>query len=291
MKKILVPTDFSSSAENATFYALDLAKTINANLLLCNAITIPAAAPMAAQVAWPLVDYNTLQNEVTRDFELLTQKMKKGDVAADLSAYPDIKYQSKPGSVIEVVKELVEKEKASLVVMGMSGAGMVSRLFLGSSSRDMIDKANFPVLLVPHNATFNGIHKIAFATDLSENDIEVIHYLAGFAYNFNADILIAHVSAEEPDNVFHQKKINTFLNDITCKINYPKIYYRHIKQQDVDQGLDWLTVHGLIDMLVMVHRHNNLIDSLFNRSHTQKVAKHINIPLLVYPGKTWLMNK
>ena len=284
MEKILIPTDFSGPAENAAFYAMNLAKSTNANVILCNAIKVPANAPMAAQIAWPLVDYNTLKNEVSRELDHLSKKLRRDDVSSGLPVYPSITCVSDAGPVTDVVKDLVAKEKVSMVVMGMSGTGALNRFFLGSSSRNLIDNASFPVLLIPPDAVFNGIHKIAFATDLHEQDIEVINSLAAIAFHFNAEILIAHVSGERPDDLKHQHKINAFLSDITCKINYPKIYYRHIRQQDVNQGLDWLTAHGLIDILVMVHRHNNLIANLFNRSHTQNVARHIDIPLLVYPG-------
>ena len=37
-------------------------------------------------------------------------------------------------------------------------------------------------------------------------------------------------------------------------------------------------------MLAMVHHRSSLLDTLFNRSHTQKLARRIDIPLLVYPG-------
>lgn len=285
MKKILVPTDFSPPAENAAVYALNLAKSISANILLCNAIRIPASAPLAAQVTLPLVDYNSLKEEVTLNLDELSQKLKMDDVGASLPVYPTIQYKSQAGSVNTVVKHIFEQEKACLVIMGLSGEGAISSFFLGSNSRDLIDRANFPIILVPAKSKFNGIRKIAFATDLNESDIEVIHCLAGFAAHFNAEILLAHVSENRAEDAAHQRKLTAFLSDVTCKINYPRIYYRHINQRDVDQGLDWLAVHGLIDILVMVHRHNNLIGDLFHRSHTQKVARHIDIPLLVYPGQ------
>ncbi len=117
-------------------YALNLAKSIAANILLCNAIKVPANAPMAAQVAWPLVDYNTLQEEVTREFEQLTEKIQEAGPAKNLPAYPIIQYKSLPGSVSVVVKNLFEKEKACLVVMGLSGEGAISRFFLEATVRN-----------------------------------------------------------------------------------------------------------------------------------------------------------
>lgn len=285
MKTLLVPTDFSPAANNAARYAMHLAKGMKAGIKLCNAFKVPAEAPMAARIAWPLEDYTSLKNEITEELRLLAGALTQEELSyPDLQdCHPQVDYISEVGTVTDVVRNLVESQKLPMVVMGMSGAGMVSRLVLGSNSHDMVEKASFPVLLIPSAVAYNGIHKIAFATDLSSGDIEVIHSLAGLAYFFNAEVLLAHVTDEKYDNPGHQHKIDSFLNDITSKLDYPKIYYRHIKSMDVDRGLEWLTEHGQIDMLAMVHRKHNIFDMLFNGSHTQKLAKHIELPLLVFP--------
>jgi len=70
------------------------------------------------------------------------------------------------------------------------------------------------------------------------------------------------------------------LSDITGKVNYDKVYFRQVKQENVNTGLDWLSEHGLLDMLVMVHRQKGLFDSLFF-SHTHAKANNLNIPLMV----------
>ncbi len=286
MKKIVIPTDFSPAADNAALYALNLAKILNANIVLCNAFTVPLDSTVPTQIAWPVINYEDLKVGVEHQLAQLTQKLTLNDTSPELSQHPAITYKAEPGSVTGVINNLVEKEKSALVVMGMSGASDVSHFLLGSSSRDMIEAAKAPTLLIPKEVKFVGIKKIAFATDLNDEDIRVINSIVSLAKYFNAEILIAHVSEENPDDAEYQHKMKSFLNDITCKINYPKIYFRHIRQNDVEEGLDWLTEHGMIDVLVMIHKQKSFIDQLFNRSHTQKIAKHIDIPLLVYPGYT-----
>jgi nucleotide-binding universal stress UspA family protein len=285
MKTILVPTDFSPAADNAARYALQLAKAIKANIKLCHAFKVPAETPMASQVVWPLEDFTTLKKDTTEGLKLLAEKLTKDDeaITSPGSFHPLIEYASEVGAVTEVVHQLFLDEKSTLVVMGMSGAGGLSRFFLGSTSRDMIEEASFPVLLIPSEATFNGIHKIAFSTDLSTGDIGMIHSLSGLAYPLNAEILVAHVTSEQYDSPEHMHKVDSFLNYVTNKINYPKIYYRHIRSIDVEHGLDWLTEHGQIDMLAMVHRKHNLLERIFEGSYTQRLAKHIELPLLVFP--------
>lgn len=284
MKSILVPTDFSECADNAAHYAVQLAKVLKADVTLCNAFLVPAEAPSAGRVVWPLEDYDSIKDGINRKLYFASDRLTKQEkLDPEKNAYPRIDYTGKAGSVPDVVKEIVNSEDVPLVVMGMSGAGALSRLFLGSNSRDMIESADFPLLLIPQETPNKRIRKIAFATDLNEHDLEIIYSLAGFARSFNAEILIAHITDEKYDAPQHQKITDNFLSDVTCKANYDKIYYRHIKSMDVEHGLDWICDHSLSDMIVMSHGKHNIIDAFFGGSYTQKLARHVNIPLMVYP--------
>ncbi|MBB2150372.1 universal stress protein [Pedobacter gandavensis] len=288
MKTILIPTDFSPNADHAAFYALELGKKMKAKLKLCNAIMVPAAAQMSPQIAWPLMDLGTLRKDANHQLKKLSEKLKKSSHDADISIeeHPPIEVKAEIGTVPEVLKMLVEKEKINLVVMGTSGVGGLNRFFLGSTSRDLIDNASFPILLVPPGTDFKPIKRIAFATDLSNGDLELIHSLALFARPFNAEILIVHITPDDFDPEIHQKKVDDFLNEVTCKVHYHKVYYRHVKDMRVNEGLSWLTDHVDIDMLAMVHRRHPFIKRLFEGSHTQKMAVHVKLPLLVFPPET-----
>ena len=286
MKTILIPTDFSPNADHAAVYAFELGKHMKAGLKLCNAIMVPAAARMSPQVAWPLMDLTTLKKDADHELKKLSKKLQKPakDAGASPQEYPPLEVLAEVGTVPEVIKMLAEKEEINLVVMGTSGASGLNKLFLGSTSRDLIASATLPVLLIPPGTDFKPLKRIAFATDLTEGDLALIHSLALFARPFNAEILIVHISKDEPEA--DQKKIDDFLNEVTCKAHYHKIYYRHVKDMGIDEGLTWLNDHVDIDMLAMVHRKHSFIKRLFEGSHTQRMAVHAKLPLLVFPPET-----
>jgi nucleotide-binding universal stress UspA family protein len=285
MKTILVPTDFSPAAYNAARYAIHLAKKFNAGIDLCTAIKVPAESVMAAQVAWPLEDYDSLKKDAETEFEYLVEKLSQEEQAIDnqSSFHPTFRYYNDRGEVTDYVSDLVDEHKANIVVMGMSGAGSFSRFYLGSNSKEMIEKANFPLLLIPANVNFKEINKISFATDLSSQDIEILTSLAYFARPLNAEILITHVIQENNINSDGQRKIDDFLNNVTCKVNYPRIYYRSIQSSGINEGLNWLTENGHIDIMAMVHRQETFFTKLLKSSHTQQMARSIHVPLLVFP--------
>lgn len=284
MKKILVPTDFSLPAKNAALYAMHLASGMRADVKLCNAVMVPVEVPVAAHISTPLMAFDVLEHAAEDGLKQWVKKIEQlneRNFPADVY-HPAVESEIGVGPVKEVVSNLAGSQHINLVVMGMSGAGGLSEFLLGGNARELIEKATFPVLLIPSEATFKPIHKIAFATDLSKEDTAVIHVLAGFARTFNAQILIVHIIKDEATDKT-ELEIGNFLNDITNKVNYHKIYYQRISDKDVDDGLDWLADYGQIQMLAMVHRKHNVLHKLFKGSYTQRLKRHIKIPLMVFP--------
>lgn len=281
----LVPTDFSPSAMNAAEYALQLAKYLEANLTLCNAFFLPTAIPAADYISLPQYDYETLKEENEKALEAVAKELRIKDHSLSRidSFHPSLTCLAEQGGVVDIISKIAEKKKVSMAVMGMTGAGALSRVLLGSISRSLIDHAKFPLMLIPSDFSFRKISKIAFASTLCKEDVGVVHSIAGLARYFNADLLIAHVSADE-DTAVVEHQAQSFLNEVTCKINYDRVYIRYIKASDVDQGISWLSAHGQIDMLVMVHHPRSLFERIFNGSHTHAEAEHLNVPLLVLPA-------
>jgi nucleotide-binding universal stress UspA family protein len=284
MKTILVPTDFSICAENAAHYAIQLAKVLKTDVKLCNAFLVPSETVLAGTVIWPLEEYDSIKDRVNRKLYFADDRLaKQENLDPQKVACPRIDFISGAGNVTDIVKEIVNKEDIPLVVMGMSGAGALSRLFLGSNSSDMIESADFPLLLIPQETDYKRIRKIAFATDFNQHDLAIVYSLVSFARNFNAEILIANIGNEKYDSAEQQKVAQDFLSEITCKANYDKIYYQHVKSMDVAHGLDWISYHSLADMIVMSHGKHSIVDTFFGGSYTKRIARHVNIPLTVYP--------
>lgn len=243
---------------------------------------------ISTHVSVPLFEIDALENGAKEELKHTAQKMIELDwfETASGSHHPKVDFETGIGPVTYVVTNVAKKHNLSLVIMGMTGNSSLGQFLLGSNSRAMVESASFPILLVPANVRFKKLSKIAFATDLSETDTAVIHVLAGFARVFNAEILLVHISDHLPGTQVNSKKrIDTFLNGITNKVNYHKIYYQHVLDKTVDDGLEWLAEFGKIQMLAMVHRKHSVLHRLFKGSHTQRLRRKIEIPLLVFPSE------
>ena len=284
MKKILFPTDFSANAKHALNYGYCLAKQVKANIVICNAIIGPAEVPQAGLVSWPMEESELLEKDSYHELNLLKTELEGKEET--ISFNPSITCKNKAGTVMDMVNGLSEHDHTDLVIVGTHGSSGLSTLLLGNHSRKMIDEINKPLLLIPPAAEIKPIKKIAFATDFENpaEDLRCIHTLIKLAKPLNAEILLTHIYKEDYRGVTLQHVIDQFMIKVSDTANYPNIYYREVKAYRPSMGLDWLCEHGNIDILAMVHRSHNFIDSLFRGSQTQNMANHIPIPLLVFPS-------
>lgn len=284
MKTFLITTDFSANARHAAEYGYSLAKQIKANIVLCNAVVVPAEIPQAGLVVWPMEEYDTLMDDSAHELEKLKTLLEQNSAGFQ----PSVSYINETGVLTDLVDNIIIEKNIDLVIAGAHGSSGLSSFLLGNHSRNMIESATKPLLLIPTSAPIRPVKKIAFATDFKqpEDDLKSIYALIPLAKLLNCEILLTHIYDEKQQSPGFEKWIKQFLTELSNKANYPHIYYRLVKNNRADNGLDWLCEHGQIDVLAMVHRKSNFLSTLLKGSHTQKMAAHIPIPLLVFPART-----
>ena len=138
IKHILVPTDFSGPAREATDYALELARQFQATITLYHVIEdpvvyIPALGGFAPQ---------------PHDLEgFSTVALNEWVVAADAPGLT-IRRAWKHGHPVSDIIEYASEHDCDLIVMGTHGRGMLSNMLIGSVAERVVRKAKCPVLTV-----------------------------------------------------------------------------------------------------------------------------------------------
>lgn len=288
MRTIVIPTDFSKPARNAAVFALYLAHALKSDMHLCHSFEIPIESPMLGQTAWAVYEYPALQKDNGEELKKLAKTLEdKEKILWGDEAFPfhsKIYQTCEGGDVIQLVNDTAAKNKTLLIVMGMQGAGMLTRFLFGSNSLKMMENTKHPLLLIPPKHKFKGLKKIAFATYLDKKDIKTAQSLIEFAEYFGAELLITHIiqsSNEVIENTEYEHRKEFFLKKFDGKICYNCIY-----SEDIDYGLDILKNKD-IDMLIMGHQHRGFFDKLVVVSHAVEQANHLEIPLLIIPeGQT-----
>lgn len=284
MKTLLIATDFSANARHAAEYGYSLAKQIKANIVLCNAVIVPAEMPQAGLVVWPMDESDELLMDSTKELQSLKHHLEGADMEKGFK--PAISCKSESGIVTDVIQSQITNGLIDLVVMGTHGSSGLSQFLLGNHSSNMINSSTKPLMLISPETQVLPVKKIAFATDFTqpENDLECLYHLIPLAKLLHAEILLTHIYNEQTSSPELKKIIEHFMIEVSNKANYPHIYYRSIKNSHMETGLGWLCEHGQVDMLVMVHRPHSFFYKLLKSSHCEKMAGHIAVPLLVFPA-------
>lgn len=283
MKKLLVPTDFSAPAENAANYAVSLACTLEADIVLCHAIPSQEAAPTPSQLAWPMLNEQQLRDETEGSLIAAVNQLLESGCHNQKTYCPKISFHYDEGKVADVIEKFVKELVPDLVVMGLTGASHLVQLALGSNSKRMIDVASRPVLYIPFSSSFVPYRKIIFASDLQSDNLDALKHLVSIASPFGAEILVYHVSNYKTRALEEQHQLDRdFQDGVIAKLEYKHVKYYSVWHDNVDSALEWMRNQDGVDLLAMVHRRHNLMGMLLHGSHTQRSSRLSPIPLLVY---------
>jgi nucleotide-binding universal stress UspA family protein len=289
MKTILVLTDFSIRAAYAAEFALHFAIKNKANLLLCHAIE--AIPSQVNEEPFNLISpsLQVLKNECMTDLKELGKRLGKL-IEPDKHAFkPSIDYLADNGSLTYVAEKIIAERSISLVVLGSHRSNRITRLLGGNHVHGFIDKIKCPVLLIPECYPYYGIKTIGYATDHSFDNTKVMNYLVKLARPFKASLSINYVSPFT-DAIPDSEIEAGFSIDFLPVPPNPPISYHHIKGDNVRASLEEITRLGLVDMLVMVHKHYNFFEGLFHSSITKHLVDDTQIPLLVLPHSFTIRN-
>ncbi len=138
--QILVPIDFSESAEYALASAVGLAAKLDATVHLVNAIGVPAMGAPEIGLAYTasMIDQMTTENQQALE-ALATRTRADAKVGAVLV---------RAGDARDVILSAAHELDVDLIVMGTHGRRGLKRALLGSIAETIVRHAPVPVLTV-----------------------------------------------------------------------------------------------------------------------------------------------
>jgi nucleotide-binding universal stress UspA family protein len=140
IKTILVATDFSEASDHALEYAVDLARRLDAQVVILHAYELPVYGfPDGSIIATPEMA-TRIAHAAELGLKSVAEKWAKNGV-------PILKLL-RVGPPAEQVNAVAEEVGADLVVLGTHGRRGLSRALLGSVTEHVIRTATRPVLAV-----------------------------------------------------------------------------------------------------------------------------------------------
>jgi nucleotide-binding universal stress UspA family protein len=146
-RRILVPVDGSTSANQGLQHALKLAKDQHARVRVLNVVDEMAVLPMMYgypdDISVVIDSMREAGKQIIEDGGALA---KRAHVQADTAVV-----EARGRVVSDAILEQARKFHADLIVMGTHGRRGLNRLLLGSDAERVLRSADVPVLLVKAN--------------------------------------------------------------------------------------------------------------------------------------------
>ena len=273
MKKILFPTDFSETANNAFLYALNLAKSIDAQVYVLHVYELPM---ITGSLSAGLIQnvYETVELGSFDNFKDNIPQLRQIADDNGLNEIP-IKFILEEGNFLYILREIIGEESVDFVVMGTDGNSGIEKMLFGSNTINAITSMKVPILSIPHGMSFKGFKNIGFTTVFDQKDKDALKYLIEIANRHHAKIHCMHVSK---DGKFNQQAMKDWQDQFAGD---PIVFEVYNDADPVNAVLDFIK-EKQIDLLTVVSRNKGFFDKIFSPGFTKKIANKNITPLFVF---------
>lgn len=277
MKKIVVPTDFSTAAEKAYEVAGRMANKANAEIVLLHITSshLDFINNMSYGNYSPsmIFDQDPTEEVGSAKEKLEALVKSKAFFGTKVSYFISESYRSNP---LKDVLEFLNKHEHSLVVMGTSGDD-----FGGDTNAELVvRKAIIPVLTVRKKMEDINIRKILVPTDFKTVDLKFVNRVNTLSEVFGA--LVEYVYINTPkhfkDTDYIEKEWSRFSKKYKLESNAFSVFNDH----DVELGIVKMLARTNADLLALPTHGRRGLGHLFSGSYTEDIINDVDVPVYSY---------
>jgi nucleotide-binding universal stress UspA family protein len=274
-KKIIIPTDFSDSAQIATTYGIALANALKAELIVFHVYAMPGADPLRPSYvrSGNVMDVKDLHKQY---IEAIDNRLKA--IGEDYNH--GFNWFSVSGAQVDDIINEMEDNENSMVVMGFRGEDISEKIIYGSTAERMISNSTLPVLFVPEKVRMGDLQSVIFASDLLDKDLAPLQSIASFFEPVLSELTILHVCKDCNKDI--QTIFEGYKDIVEEQIKMENKQFKLVKDEDIIEGIEKSVEQGKADMLVMnTVKRTAFFDQLFHKSISREMVLHSKVPILI----------
>jgi len=263
LKSILVPTDFTKEAHTAINHAVELADTINGEVVLLHVVDNKGGVEAAkAKLAEELELANKMEGSVP------------------------VKTMIRIGNIFDDIGDAAAEINASMIIMGTHGASGWQKV-AGSHALKVVTNSSVPFVIVQNDMMHaGGYDKIMIPLDLHNETKQKLEIVADMAKYFDSEV-----------HIFTPKETDEFLrNKLNGNIAWAKKYLAdkgiksaaHVSEKGNFVKNMITTAKDLdIDLISIMNLQKNSLMGMFGSSYEQSIiTNESQIPVLCVNPKS-----
>ena len=274
MQHILIPTDFSDNAWNATSYALRFFKNQEVSFHFLHVDVTMQINADANLHSFGISAKKEISEELKSKMTEWVNRVQK--------CCPNAKHHFNSAilktTFIEGVRFYIKEHAISFVVMGTKGASGLKEMTIGSKTGSVITRVRTPILVIPEEASFKIPLNIGFPTDfnLTYNN-KVIETLITVAEEHNSTVRVLYAK-QSP------KSLNSFQNsnkELLKHMLHTSNSFHETEDQNLEHAIQSFVTSLKVDFIAMVAKNLNFYQRILFKPQVEKISYHINIPFLI----------
>ena len=259
MKKLLLLTDLSDESVNTYRYGLQLAKALKAEVILLYCSS-EKALTMTEQFSY----LQKLRSYADRFAKSLAEK---------ITSKPAVECFVTAGDPVTAITKMVETTAVELLV---AGENFLENLH-SETPLPLQQLIPCPAILVPDGAQYKKIKDLVFATDFTDQDVEVAKGICRLADELKAQVSFLHFYPKAERNrraqILH--KGEAMAAQLSCKTSL-----HLIEEEDLLEGMNDFAEKHRADLFVLATQDTHLLQQYFQQTYRKTQAYHTRIPLL-----------
>jgi len=282
MKKILVPTDFSKSAQNAIDVASEIALKSNAQLILLH--IVERAGGNSFNVEAQIDDSDGWEDKL---FTMrLIEKGKKQLLASVDSLKQQgvrVKTELRMGTPFHGMRTIITDQNVDLVVMGTAGHTRMEEMIIGTNTEKVVRHARCPVLTVQKKPSRVDFKNIVYATSMSEDEEVFSKIIRRTQQMYDATVHLVRINT--PGNFVRDAIVKRELDAFAKKLQIKNFTVNVFNDLSEEEGIIYFADSIKADMIAMATHGRTGFAHVLAGSIAEEVVSHARRPVLTFVTK------
>ena len=286
MKTILVPTDFSETANNALEVAAQLVKKFKAKLIVLHMLEVPShLLPDAGLSNDVSSGQNTNRDDMQSAMFYMMLTKKRFQEMAELPYLKDVEYEEKIQNHHNFagIIDSAHKFNADLIVMGSHGTSGLKEFFVGSNTEKVVRNSDIPVLVIKSKNENFDVKNVVFATNWDAENARPFVQAYQLCQNLGAKMHLLYVNTSGIEFLTSKEITEKFVNLISqANVRSEDITSNTYSDKTIEKGILNFSKENNIDLIAIPTHGRRGLDHFINRSIGEEIVNHAQIPVITF---------
>lgn len=277
IKKIVIPYDFSETADLSLEHAIFMAKLMQAEITLLHIVETVSFTSAISHA------FSGFEKKIeTATNEKLEQLAKDIHIKSGVT----LKIRTEVGRIYKKICSVAEDIDADVIIMGTHGASGYQKFSVGTNTSRVVQEAPCPVISVQTHAKGVGFTKIVLPIDESTESRQKVPFAVGLAQHYGAHIHIVGLINFTGADIIRKFKIK--VEQVEEYVNQHGLGYDTTYSEGNDLAAMTMKAaeEANADLLVIMTEQQQLITGFLLGTYATKVVNNSKVPVLsIHPAE------